>query len=92
MGSLVKTHLSAKLNVAREKIYHLTVMPCFDKKLEASRLNFKDDVTGSADVDLVITAVELEQVLRIFCREFNPFLIDRGMFHKSIFPGVLIPA
>ena len=66
MGSLVKTHLSAKLNVAREKIYHLTVMPCFDKKLEASRENFKDDVTGSADVDLVITAVELEQVSQVF--------------------------
>jgi len=37
-------------------------MPCFDKKLEASRETFKDDVTQVADVDLVITAVELEQV------------------------------
>ena len=76
MGSLVKTHLSAKLNVSREKIYHLTVMPCFDKKLEASRLNFKDDVTGSADVDLVITAVELEQVQQSFCRVVFPLMID----------------
>ena len=62
MGSLVKSHLSGKLGVAPEKIYHMTVMPCFDKKLEASRETFKDDVTQVADVDLVITAVELEQV------------------------------
>ena len=62
MGSLVKTHLSGKLGVSPDKIFHLSVMPCFDKKLEASRQNFKDDVTATPEVDLVITAVELEQV------------------------------
>ena len=63
MGSLVKTHLSGKLGVAPSKIFHVTLMPCFDKKLEASRENFRE--SGAADVDLVITAVELEQVVTL---------------------------
>lgn len=63
MGSLVKSHLSKKLEVSQDKIYHLTLMPCFDKKLEASRSDFKDVASGTPDVDLVITAVELEQML-----------------------------
>jgi iron only hydrogenase large subunit-like protein len=71
MGSLVKTHLSGKLGVSRDKIFHLSVMPCFDKKLEASREAFKDDVTATPDVDLVITAVELEQV-RFLSASKNP--------------------
>ncbi len=36
---------------------HVTVMPCFDKKLEASRGDFGDDV------DLVITTVEIERMI-----------------------------
>jgi iron only hydrogenase large subunit-like protein len=51
MGSLVKNHLSGKFGVAANKIFHVTLMPCFDKKLEASRENFKEE--GVADVDLV---------------------------------------
>ena len=27
-----------------ERIYHVTIMPCFDKKLEASREDFFDQV------------------------------------------------
>ena len=37
MGSLVKDHLAKKFQVSPENVYHLTLMPCFDKKLEASR-------------------------------------------------------
>ncbi|ETN99627.1 nuclear prelamin A recognition factor-like protein [Reticulomyxa filosa] len=39
-------------------VYHVTIMPCFDKKLEASRKDFLNEV------DCVITAVELEQLLQ----------------------------
>jgi iron only hydrogenase large subunit-like protein len=35
MGSLVKYYLGQKLNVPPDQIYHVTLMPCFDK---ASRL------------------------------------------------------
>lgn len=55
MGVLVKGALAEQLNVTRDKIYHVAVMPCYDKKLEASREDFFDEVTQSRDVDCVIT-------------------------------------
>lgn len=33
-----------------ESVYHASCMPCFDKKLEASRPDFTDTVTGARDV------------------------------------------
>lgn len=41
------------------QIYHVTVMPCFDKKLEASRSDFYNDVYKTRDVDCVITSGEV---------------------------------
>lgn len=63
MGSLIKTHLAEKLGVHPSHIYHVTLMPCYDKKLEASRADFYNEVLGYRDVDCVITAVELEVLL-----------------------------
>lgn len=63
MGMLVKQLLPQKLNIATEKIYHVTVMPCYDKKLEASRDDFFNEVANSRDVDCVITSIEIEQML-----------------------------
>ena len=40
------------------QIYHVTVMPCFDKKLEASRNDFYNDLYKTRDVDCVITSGE----------------------------------
>lgn len=56
MGALLK-------RVKKRDIYHVTLMPCFDKKLEASRSDFKDEITGEQDVDCVLTPVELEEIL-----------------------------
>ncbi|KAI1831517.1 hypothetical protein DTO006G1_1814 [Penicillium roqueforti] len=69
-GTFLKTVLSKSLGVHPSRIWHLAVMPCFDKKLEASREELTDvswrqgDSTGSEtqpvrDVDCVITAREL---------------------------------
>ena len=63
MGSLVKDHLCRQLKVSPDAIYHITLMPCFDKKLEASRPDFFNEATNSHDVDLVITTIEVEQML-----------------------------
>ncbi len=38
------------------EIYHVTVMPCYDKKLEASREDFYNDLYRTRDVDCVITS------------------------------------
>jgi iron only hydrogenase large subunit-like protein len=67
-GTLIKSVLSQRYNVAPSQIWHVAIMPCFDKKLEASR----SELTSAAwlpshdasldpvrDVDCVITAREL---------------------------------
>ena len=46
------------------EIYHVSVMPCYDKKLEASRQDFYNDVYSTRDVDCVITTGELELLMR----------------------------
>lgn len=46
-------------------------MPCFDKKLEASRSDFLREDQLSKDVDLVITPVEIEQILEELEIEFT---------------------
>lgn len=38
-------------------------MPCYDKKLEASRKDFYDDIYSTRDVDCVITTGELELMM-----------------------------
>ena len=66
MGSMIKWHLSEKLRVMPSDICHITIMPCFDKKLEgkinSSKLaeniilkfaNFAISVWGSCYVTLI---------------------------------------
>lgn len=48
---------------ASASVYHVAVMPCYDKKLEASRADFFDEVLGSRDVDCVITTGELDRLM-----------------------------
>ncbi|KAJ6446066.1 putative U3 small nucleolar RNA-associated protein 18 [Purpureocillium lavendulum] len=67
MGTLVKTALSRALGIPPSRIWHLAVMPCFDKKLEASREELTDGAWaggagtggGVRDVDCVITSKEV---------------------------------
>lgn len=40
MGTVVKRHLAARLGLDPASIYHVAIMPCYDKKLEASRDDF----------------------------------------------------
>ncbi|XP_033631147.1 cytosolic Fe-S cluster assembly factor narfl-like [Asterias rubens] len=63
MGSLVKEYFSGQTGRKPDQIYHVTVMPCFDKKLEASREDFYSDVYRTRDVDCVITSGEVEAML-----------------------------
>ena len=63
-----------------EEAYHVSVMPCFDKKLEASRREFKtkregdvlgqgkdDDVDGVNETDCVLTTTEVVELLEKKC-------------------------
>ncbi|OOF95774.1 hypothetical protein ASPCADRAFT_146058 [Aspergillus carbonarius ITEM 5010] len=67
-GTFLKTVISKSLGISPSRIWHLAVMPCFDKKLEASREELTDASWTSAkdehhtpvrDVDCVITSREL---------------------------------
>ena len=64
-GTLLKSVLSKRYNIPPSQIWHLAIMPCFDKKLEASRSELTSaawlpsDHAPVRDVDCVITAREL---------------------------------
>jgi len=58
-------------NHSPKDIYHVTVMPCYDKKLEASRSDFYSELYETRDVDCVLTTGELDLLLRE--RGFDPF-------------------
>ncbi|XP_040446968.1 cytosolic iron-sulfur assembly component 3 isoform X3 [Falco naumanni] len=63
MGSLIKGHFAEQQHLAPDQIYHVTVMPCYDKKLEASRPDFFNQEYQTRDVDCVITTGEVLKLL-----------------------------
>lgn len=73
MGVLVKQMLAQKLGVGADKVYHVSVMPCYDKKLEASREDFFNEALDSRDVDCVITSIEIEQMLAKESKQLGEF-------------------
>lgn len=62
-GTLLKELISQQMNITKGNIYHLSIMPCFDKKLEAARSDseVKDEFQ---DVDCVLTPKELIELLK----------------------------
>ena len=65
-GTLVKHAYAASRGVAAERVCHVTVMPCFDKKLEAARDDFFNPNAGASgcrDVDCVLSSGEVLQLL-----------------------------
>jgi iron only hydrogenase large subunit-like protein len=57
MGQFVKKCLAKKDNLAPSQVYHVCVMMCYDKKLEATRDDFCED--GVRHVDTVLATSEL---------------------------------
>ncbi|KAF9268883.1 iron hydrogenase [Marasmius fiardii PR-910] len=64
MGTLVKEWMGRKWGKSPDGVYHVTVMPCYDKKLEASRSDFYHEAYSTRDVDCVITTGELERLVQ----------------------------
>ncbi|KAM9392831.1 cytosolic Fe-S cluster assembly factor narfl [Pholidichthys leucotaenia] len=63
MGSLVKGYFAEQQGLSPQQIYHVAVMPCFDKKLEASRSDFYLSKAETREVDCVITSAEVLNML-----------------------------
>ncbi|KAK0485970.1 iron hydrogenase [Armillaria novae-zelandiae] len=80
MGTLVKYWMGRKWGKLPHEIYHVSVMPCYDKKLEASRSDFYNEVYSTRDVDCVITTGELELMMR-----------EKGWDLSNPVPGELVP-
>lgn len=61
-GSLCKDQLVKSLNIPREDLVVVSIMPCTAKKFEAQRPEFTVD--GNPDVDYVLTTHELSLMIR----------------------------
>ncbi|KIN01869.1 hypothetical protein OIDMADRAFT_161476 [Oidiodendron maius Zn] len=90
MGTLLKTTLSRKLGISPDRIWHVAIMPCFDKKLEASREELTDAVwegtstRGVRDVDCVITSKEL--LMLADSRRIDFSTLPRIPLQRIVFP------
>nr|XP_057918106.1 nuclear prelamin A recognition factor [Doryrhamphus excisus] len=64
MGCLVKDYFSKQQKINVDKVYHMVVAPCFDKKLEAVREEFYSSLLESRDVDCVLTSGEIYYLMQ----------------------------
>ncbi len=67
----MKFYYSSKKKLIRpDEVYHVTVMPCYDKKLEAAREDFVLQVESQNDltiteVDSVLTTGEVLELIQV---------------------------
>ncbi|XP_078440472.1 ferredoxin hydrogenase [Wolffia australiana] len=77
IGTVIKHHLCAQMGLKPENIYHVTVMPCYDKKLEAARQEFIFSVDREgvesriAEVDSVLTTREILDLIQSRAVDFK---------------------
>jgi len=62
-GSIAKSYFAEKLNIKREDLVVVSIMPCVAKKYECGRDEFK--VNGNPDVDYAITTRELANLIKL---------------------------
>ena len=74
-GAYLKQVLRHQNATSAHDILHVAVMPCHDKKLEASRKDFIDQQTNAPDVNLVVTTRELMDLLEEHCGTNDPVLV-----------------
>ncbi|GAB7348576.1 hypothetical protein MBLNU459_g6963t1 [Dothideomycetes sp. NU459] len=95
-GTLIKSVLSRRYDIAPDRVWHMAVMPCFDKKLEASREELTDlfwtsdsnDRKGIRDVDCVITAREL--IMLADARNISFPSLSRKPLRQTPFPDATL--
>ncbi len=61
-GAVAKTYYAAKLGKRPEQIVVVSIMPCTAKKFECQRPEM--DISGTRDVDIVLTTRELGKMIR----------------------------
>ncbi|KAI4296027.1 hypothetical protein L6164_036017 [Bauhinia variegata] len=96
IGAVIKHHLYQDMGLRPEEIYHVTVMPCYDKKLEAARDDFvfqleshgegQNEASSISEVDSVLTTgevLELIQLKQVEFKNLEEFPLDRLMTNIS---------
>ena len=68
-GAIAKTYFAEKINVKREDLVVISIMPCVAKKYECSREEFSTD--GNPDVDYSLSTRELAQFIKQANIDFN---------------------
>lgn len=84
IGSSIKDYIRKKMGdqVNPNNIFHVCIMPCFDKKLEASRKEFQNEAYKSKDVDCVLSTVEIEELLEK--ENIDLGSLNDGVFDKPV--------
>jgi iron only hydrogenase large subunit-like protein/ferredoxin len=68
-GAVAKTYYAAKLGKRPEQIVVVSIMPCTAKKFECQRPEM--DISGTRDVDVVLTTRELGKMIRAAGIDFD---------------------
>ena len=68
-GAVAKTYYAAKLGKRPEQIVVVSIMPCTAKKFECQRPEM--DISGTRDVDIVLTTRELGKMIRAAGIDFD---------------------
>ena len=71
-GSIAKETLPKTMNITRDELYVVSIMPCTAKKFEAHRPEFKKE--DIADVDVVLTTQELGKMIKQAGVQFNDLM------------------
>ncbi|RDX65133.1 Protein NAR1 [Mucuna pruriens] len=75
VGAIIKNYVCQELGLRPEEVYHVTVMPCYDKKLEAARDDFvfqfeshveghESEINMITEVDSVLTTGEVLELIQ----------------------------
>ncbi|WP_423128859.1 NADH-dependent [FeFe] hydrogenase, group A6 [Gaoshiqia sp. Z1-71] len=68
-GAIAKTYFADKMQIKREDLVVVSIMPCVAKKYESSRDEFA--VNGNPDVDYALTTRELAQLINLANIDFK---------------------
>uniref|UniRef100_A0A0R3RKG9 Fe_hyd_lg_C domain-containing protein n=1 Tax=Elaeophora elaphi TaxID=1147741 RepID=A0A0R3RKG9_9BILA len=89
MGALVKDYLARKFDVRPEEIFHASVMPCFDKKLEAARSNLEGH-PDCREVDCVLSTGEVDEILDEYSATESSFVSGEVSWLNALENGKII--
>jgi NADH-quinone oxidoreductase subunit G len=84
LGAVARSMLPRELDISREDLVVVSIMPCVAKKVEAGQSQFAEQ--GRRDVDYVITTQELARMIRqagICFNELQPDSLDLPLGYKT---------